>query len=113
MREPGLSLRLRRPDPQPRRPLLQPGLRLSHDNARSPRTAAQHSSRPAGSARLRKEAYTVSSISIIGTGRMAGVLGARALAGGNAVEVVGRDGAKAAALASELGGGATAGTLFS
>ena len=55
----------------------------------------------------------MSSISIIGTGRMAGVLGARALAGGNAVEVVGRDGAKAAALASELGGGATAGTLFS
>ena len=55
----------------------------------------------------------MSSISIIGTGTMARILGTRALAGGNAVEVIGRDAAKAAALASELGGGATAGTTGS
>jgi hypothetical protein len=41
---------------------------------------------------------------------MAGAIGALALKGGNAVEIVGRDAAKAAALAQELGGGATAGT---
>jgi 8-hydroxy-5-deazaflavin:NADPH oxidoreductase len=52
----------------------------------------------------------MSSISIIGTGNMARILGARALAGGNTVEIIGRDGAKAAALADALGGGATAGT---
>jgi hypothetical protein len=52
----------------------------------------------------------MSSISIIGAGTMARTLAARALAGGNTVEVIGRDAAKAAALASELGGGATAGT---
>jgi 8-hydroxy-5-deazaflavin:NADPH oxidoreductase len=55
----------------------------------------------------------MSSISIIGAGTMARVLGTRALAGGNTVEVIGRDAAKAAALASELGGGATAGTIGS
>jgi 8-hydroxy-5-deazaflavin:NADPH oxidoreductase len=52
----------------------------------------------------------MSSISIIGLGHMAHTLGARALAGGNAVEVIGRDAAKATSLASALGGGATAGT---
>jgi predicted dinucleotide-binding enzyme len=41
---------------------------------------------------------------------MAGAIGALALKGGNAVEIVGRDAAKAAALAQELGGGATTGT---
>jgi predicted dinucleotide-binding enzyme len=51
-----------------------------------------------------------SDISIIGSGNMAGAIGALALKGGNAVEIVGRDAAKAAALAQELGGGATAGT---
>jgi hypothetical protein len=51
----------------------------------------------------------MSSISIIGAGTMARILGARALAGGNTVEVIGRDAAKAAALASALGSGATAG----
>lgn len=51
----------------------------------------------------------MSSITIIGTGNMARTIGARALAGGNTVEVVGRDHAKAAALAESLGGGATAG----
>lgn len=52
----------------------------------------------------------MSSISIVGTGHMARALGARALAGGNTVEVVGRDPAKAAALAGELGSGVTTGT---
>jgi 8-hydroxy-5-deazaflavin:NADPH oxidoreductase len=36
-----------------------------------------------------------SSISIIGVGTMARILGARALAGGNTVQVIGRDAAKA------------------
>ena len=49
------------------------------------------------------------SISIIGTGNMAGALAGRALAGGNAVEIVGRDPVKAKELAAALGG-ATAGT---
>jgi predicted dinucleotide-binding enzyme len=52
----------------------------------------------------------MSSISIIGTGTMARILGTRALAAGNTVEVIGRDAAKAAALARALGGGAAAGT---
>jgi 8-hydroxy-5-deazaflavin:NADPH oxidoreductase len=51
----------------------------------------------------------MSGISIIGLGNMAGVLGAIALAGGNTVEVIGRDPAKAADLAGSLGGGATPG----
>jgi predicted dinucleotide-binding enzyme len=51
----------------------------------------------------------MSGISIIGLGSMARVLGGLALAGGNAVEVTGRDLAKAAGLAGALGGGATAG----
>ena len=49
----------------------------------------------------------MSGISIIGTGNMARILGGMALAGGNTVEIIGRDAAKAADLASELGGGAT------
>lgn len=49
-------------------------------------------------------------ISIIGTGNMARALGSRALAGGNAVEVLGRDASKADALAAVIGG-ATAGTI--
>src|SRR5687768_2814811 len=51
----------------------------------------------------------MSNISIIGTGNMARTIGARAIAGGNTVEVVGRDQAKAADLAKALGGGATTG----
>ena len=53
------------------------------------------------------------SISIIGLGNMAGALAGRALAGGNAVEIIGRDRAKAEELATSLGGslgGATVGT---
>jgi hypothetical protein len=52
----------------------------------------------------------MNSISIIGSGNMASAIGALAVKGGNAVEVMGRDAAKAAALASALGNGATAGT---
>ena len=55
----------------------------------------------------------MSSISIIGVGTMARILGTRALTGGNTVEVIGRDAAKAAALASALGGGTTAGVIGS
>ncbi|MCW4459908.1 NADPH-dependent F420 reductase [Microbacterium sp. MPKO10] len=51
----------------------------------------------------------MSSISIIGAGNMARTLGARALAGGNTVEIIARDRSKAAALAETLGGGATTG----
>ncbi|KAA0941283.1 NADPH-dependent F420 reductase [Streptomyces apricus] len=51
----------------------------------------------------------MSSISIIGTGNMARTLGARAIAGGNTVQVMGRDRSKAADLATTLGGGATTG----
>jgi 8-hydroxy-5-deazaflavin:NADPH oxidoreductase len=51
----------------------------------------------------------MSSISFIGTGNMTRILAARALDGGNAVEVISRDPAKAADLARTLGRGATAG----
>jgi 8-hydroxy-5-deazaflavin:NADPH oxidoreductase len=51
----------------------------------------------------------MSSISIIGTGNMARTIGTLAVAGGNTVEVLGRDQSKAAALAEALGGGAVAG----
>ena len=52
----------------------------------------------------------MSSISIIGTGTMARTIGTLAVAGGNSVEILGRDQSKAAALAEALGGGAVAGT---
>ena len=51
----------------------------------------------------------MSSISIIGLGNMASALADRALAGGNSVEIIGRDPAKAKELAAALGG-ATVGT---
>ncbi|MER5806209.1 NADPH-dependent F420 reductase [Streptomyces mirabilis] len=51
----------------------------------------------------------MSSISIIGTGNMALTIGALAVAGGNTVEVMGRDHSKSADLAKALGGGATTG----
>ena len=51
----------------------------------------------------------MSSISIIGTGNMARTIGARAVAGGSTVEVMGRDQSKAADLAKALGGSATTG----
>ena len=46
----------------------------------------------------------MSSISIIGLGNMAGALAGRALAGGNTVEIIGRDPAKAKELAGTLDG---------
>ncbi|MFE2021482.1 NADPH-dependent F420 reductase [Streptomyces sp. NPDC059499] len=49
----------------------------------------------------------MSSISIIGTGNMARTIGARAIAGGNTVEIMGRDQSKAADLAKALGGATT------
>jgi predicted dinucleotide-binding enzyme len=51
----------------------------------------------------------MSSISIIGVGSMASSLAGRALAGGNTVEIIGRDPVKAKELAAALGG-ATVGT---
>ncbi|WP_435135982.1 NADPH-dependent F420 reductase [Actinacidiphila sp. bgisy144] len=51
----------------------------------------------------------MSSISIIGAGNMARTLGARAIAGGNTVEIMSRDPSKAADLAEALGDGATTG----
>lgn len=51
----------------------------------------------------------MSSITIVGTGNMARTIGALAVTGGNTVEVMGRDQAKADDLAKALGGGATAG----
>ncbi len=52
----------------------------------------------------------MSSITFIGTGNMARTIGTLAVAGGNTVEVMGRDQAKADDLAKALGGGATTGT---
>jgi predicted dinucleotide-binding enzyme len=51
----------------------------------------------------------MSSISIIGTGNMARTIGTLAVAGGNTVEVIGRDQSKAAELAKALGGSTTTG----
>ena len=53
----------------------------------------------------------MSSISVIGLGGMAHAIAARAIAGGNSVELIGRDPAKARGLAAELGVGATVGTF--
>jgi len=50
----------------------------------------------------------MSSITIIGTGNMARTIGTRAVAGGNAVEIMGRDQSKADDLAEALGGGGAA-----
>lgn len=52
----------------------------------------------------------MSSISIIGTGNMARTIGALAVAGGNTVQVIGRDATRATALSNALGGGTTVGT---
>ena len=51
----------------------------------------------------------MSNVSIIGVGNMASTLAARAVAGGNSVEIIGRDQGKAKELAASLGG-ATVGT---
>jgi predicted dinucleotide-binding enzyme len=49
----------------------------------------------------------MSSISIIGTGNMARTIGTLAVAGGNTVEIIGRDQSKAADLPKALGGATT------
>jgi predicted dinucleotide-binding enzyme len=51
----------------------------------------------------------MSSITLIGTGNMARAIGMLAVAGGNSVEVMGRDRSKAVDLAKTLGGSATTG----
>jgi predicted dinucleotide-binding enzyme len=51
----------------------------------------------------------MSTISIIGTGNMARTIGTLAVAGGNTVEVIGRDQSKAADLAKTLGDSTTTG----
>lgn len=51
----------------------------------------------------------MSSITLIGTGNMARTIGTLAVAGGNSVEVMGRDQSKADRLAKALGSGATTG----
>jgi predicted dinucleotide-binding enzyme len=51
----------------------------------------------------------MSTISIIGTGNMARTIGTLAVAGGNTVEVIGRDQSKAADLARALGANTTTG----
>src|ERR1700690_1467783 len=53
----------------------------------------------------------MTSISIIGLGTYARAIGPRAVEGGNAVEVIGRDAAKTKDLAAALGGGTTAGAF--
>jgi len=50
----------------------------------------------------------MSNISIVGLGNMASALADRALAGGNAVEIIGRDPAKANELAAALDGATVA-----
>jgi hypothetical protein len=52
----------------------------------------------------------MSNITLIGTGNMARTIGTLAVAGGNTVEVMGRDQSKATALAKALGAGTTTGT---
>jgi predicted dinucleotide-binding enzyme len=49
----------------------------------------------------------MTTISFIGVGGMAKAIATRAVAGGNTVELIGRDAAKAEALAGTLGGGTT------
>ena len=51
----------------------------------------------------------MSNISIIGTGNMASTIATLAVAGGNTVEVIGRDQSKAADLTKALGGSTTTG----
>jgi len=53
----------------------------------------------------------MSTISIIGTGDMAAAIGGLAAKAGHTVEVMGRDAARARALAEQVGAGATTGTF--
>jgi predicted dinucleotide-binding enzyme len=53
----------------------------------------------------------MTTITIIGSGNMANAIGTRAAKHGHSVEFMGRDSAKAQALADQIGGGATVGTF--
>lgn len=53
----------------------------------------------------------MNTITIVGTGNMARGIAARALAAGRKVELLNRDAGKAAAVAAELGGNVTSGTV--
>jgi NADPH-dependent F420 reductase len=53
----------------------------------------------------------MSTVSILGSGNMARGIGTRALAGGNSVQILARDPEQSDALAKELGGSATSGSL--
>ena len=53
----------------------------------------------------------MTTISIIGSGNMAAAIGTRAAKRGHTVELMGRDPARARALADQIGNGATAGTF--
>src|ERR1039457_7204232 len=53
----------------------------------------------------------MTTISIIGSGKMATAIGTRAAKHGHTIEVMSRDTAKAQALADKIGNGATAGTF--
>jgi predicted dinucleotide-binding enzyme len=57
-----------------------------------------------------KKEHLMARISIIGSGNMARAIGSRAVAGGNTVEIIGRNPDKSAALARVLGGDTTTGT---
>lgn len=61
-------------------------------------------------ARLFGKKSPMTNITIIGNGNMARGIATRALAGGQTVQILGQDAAKAQALASELGSGVLAGT---
>lgn len=56
-----------------------------------------------------KRAHLMSNITLIGTGNMARTIGTLAVAGGNSIEVMGRDQSKADDLAKALGGDTTTG----
>jgi predicted dinucleotide-binding enzyme len=61
-------------------------------------------------ARIFGKKTTMTNITIIGNGNMARGIATRALAGGQSVEILGQDAAKAQELARELGAGVTFGT---
>src|SRR5690554_5514059 len=73
------------------------------------RTSRRHLRRfPGRRDHIRSGHSIMSSISFIGLGGMARAIATRAVAGGNTVELIGRDASKARSLATKLGGGATA-----
>lgn len=59
---------------------------------------------------LQEASTHMSTITLLGTGNMARTIATLAVAGGNTVEIMGRDQSKASDLATTLGGATTAGT---